>query len=616
MTAATNVRPRTAHRPTFDQFTAIRRYQPALAFSPDGDEIAYSVNTSGQFNLWRQPSGGGFPHQVTLSGEQAVREIAWSPDGATLLYTADRQGDEFTQLYFVPTAGGQPDQVPSEPDTRNSLGGGGCWSPDGRFIAYDGNDREPTDQDLIIRNVATGETTRPLAGDGLFAPMGWSPDGHSLLAIEMHANTNFDIHLVDVAASTSRHLTRHDGEVKFIPIGWAADGSGFYMICNEGREFDGLAFYDLAADRYDWRETPEWEVEDAAVSADGRWLVWSVNEDGYSRLTARDLTTDQTTTLDLPEGILNTMTLARSGNRLGVLWDQATHPTELFVVDLATGAATQITQSALGGIADEELTQPELIRYPTFDGKQIPAFLYKPAGAQGHIPVILSIHGGPEAQERPRYAYTGFYQYLASRGIAVLAPNIRGSTGYGKSYQELIHHDWGGDELKDLEAAAQYLRGLDWVDSDRIGVYGGSFGGFATLSCVSRLPDYWAAAVDLVGPANLVTFAKAVPPTWRRFMAKWVGDPETEVDFLLERSPITYVDQIEAPLFVIQGANDPRVVKAESDQIVARLRERGVAVRYDVYEDEGHGFTKRENELRAFRDTAAFFEEHLLVSSP
>jgi dipeptidyl aminopeptidase/acylaminoacyl peptidase len=204
------------------------------------------------------------------------------------------------------------------------------------------------------------------------------------------------------------------------------------------------------------------------------------------------------------------------------------------------------------------------------------------------------------------------YQYLLSLGIGILAPNIRGSTGYGKSYQKLIHHDWGGDELKDLEAAATYLRSLPWVDSSKIGVYGGSFGGFATLSCVSRLPDYWAAAVDIVGPSNLVTFAKAVPPTWRRFMAEWVGDPETEADFLLERSPITYVDQIKTPIFVIQGAKDPRVVKAESDQIVQRLRERGVEVRYDVYEDEGHGFTKRENDLKALADTTDFFAKYLL----
>jgi dipeptidyl aminopeptidase/acylaminoacyl peptidase len=198
-----------------------------------------------------------------------------------------------------------------------------------------------------------------------------------------------------------------------------------------------------------------------------------------------------------------------------------------------------------------------------------------------------------------------------SRGIGVLATNIRGSTGYGTTYQKLIHHDWGGAELKDFEEAHGYLTGLDWVDPKRIGVFGASFGGFATLSCVSRLPDLWAAGVSIVGPSNLMTFASSVPPTWRRFMTEWVGDVETEQDFLRERSPITYADDITAPLFVIQGANDQRVVQAESDQIVEQLRNRGVEVRYDVYPDEGHGFAKRANESKALSDTAEFLIGYL-----
>ena len=610
-TTATRTRQRS--RPTFDQYTAIRRYQGALAFSPDGAEVAYSVNTSGQFNLWRQPSAGGFPNQVTLSAAQAVREIEWSPDGATLLFTADRDGNEMNQVYTVSPQGGNPDQIPSEPDVQNYLGWGGSWSPDGRHIAYAGNDREPTDQDIIIRDVVTGESRRPVAGDGVFYPSGWSPDGRHLLVTQLHSNTNTDLHLVDVAAGTSRHLTPHEGEVIAFPCGWAADGSGFYLQTDEGREFTCLAFHRLDGDTREWVEAPEWDVEEATVSTDGRWLAWSVNEDGYSRVYVRELAGDgEALRIELPGGVLGTMRLSGPGGKLGVLWQRPTHPSEIYVVDLVSGDVTQITESALGGVDEADLTRPELIRYPTFDGREIPAFLYRPAGVTGKLPVLLSIHGGPEAQERPQYMYTGFYQYLASRGIAILAPNVRGSSGYGKSYQKLIHHDWGGDELKDFEAAVQWLHAQDWVDRDRIGVYGGSFGGFATLSCVTRLPDYWACAVDLVGPSNLVTFAKAVPPTWRRMMAQWVGDPESEVDFLMSRSPITYVDQITAPLFVIQGANDPRVVKAESDQIVERLRARGVDVRYDVYDDEGHGFTRRENELKAFRDMASFLETYLL----
>lgn len=600
-------------KPTFEQFTAIRRYQPALTLSPDGAEVAYSVNTSGQYNLWRQPSDGGYPRQVTLSGEQAVREIDWSPDGTTFLFTADRNGDEYTQVYTLPVEGGRPNMFPSEADVRHYLGADGSWSPDGSKVAYAGNDREPTEQDIVIRDMTTGEERRVLTGETSYFAAGWSPDGGRLLALDYISNTDTNILLVDPEGGSTRLLTGHEGEAAYLPVGWAADGSGFYLLTNEGREFDGLAFHDLASDTRTWVEAPEWDVESATVSRDGTRLVWSVNEDGYSRLRTRQLDGDaEPVEVRLPDGELDNLALSRDGRRLAVLWSRPTHPQEIYTVDTATGEATQITYGALGGIDAAELTEPELVRYPTFDGRDIPAFLYKPAGVDGPMPVVLSIHGGPEAQERPRYAYSGLYQYLTSRGIAVLAPNIRGSTGYGKSYQTLIHRDWGGDELRDIEAAAEWLRAQDWVDSGRIGIYGGSFGGFATLSAVSRLPDYWAAAVDLVGPSNLVTFAKAVPPTWRRIMAQWVGDPETEADFLMERSPITYVDQIRTPLFVIQGANDPRVVKAESDQIVERLRSRGVEVRYDVYEDEGHGFTKRENELKAMKDIATFLEQRLL----
>jgi dipeptidyl aminopeptidase/acylaminoacyl peptidase len=200
---------------------------------------------------------------------------------------------------------------------------------------------------------------------------------------------------------------------------------------------------------------------------------------------------------------------------------------------------------------------------------------------------------------------------LLSRGIGVLATNIRGSTGYGKSYQRLVQRDWGGGDMQDWEHAVMWLRNQDWVNPDRIGVYGGSYGGFAVLTCVTRLPDYWAAAVDIFGPSNLVTFAKAVPPTWKRLIARFVGDPETEADFLMERSPITYVDNVTTPLLVIQGATDPRVVKGESDQMVEKLRSLGREVEYIVFDDEGHGFTKRPNELKAYRLAAEWLEHHL-----
>ena len=218
----------------------------------------------------------------------------------------------------------------------------------------------------------------------------------------------------------------------------------------------------------------------------------------------------------------------------------------------------------------------------------------------------LSIHGGPEAQERPGWGYEGLYQFLQYSGIGVFCPNIRGSTGYGKSYQKLIHRDWGGNELQDLKFAAEWLMGRKEIDGSRMAVFGGSFGGFATLSCVTRLPEYWKAGVDICGPSNLLTFCKSVPPFWLRFMKEWVGDAETESDFLLQRSPITYIDRTKADMLIIQGANDPRVVKPESDQMVDRLKQMGRSVEYMVFPDEGHGFTKSENARKGFGAAADF----------
>ena len=270
-----------------------------------------------------------------------------------------------------------------------------------------------------------------------------------------------------------------------------------------------------------------------------------------------------------------------------------------------------MTESRTGVPREDDLVDAELVTYPSFDGRKIPAWLYRP-DADGRVPVVLAIHGGPESQERP--VYVPLYQYLSSRGIAVLATNIRGSTGYGKTYQRLIQRDWGGGDLGDWDHAVKWLREQDWVDAARIGVYGGSYGGFAVLTCVTRLPEYWAAAVDVVGPSNLITFARAVPPTWRRLMKQFVGDPDEDAELLRERSPMTYIEQAKTPLLVLQGATDARVVKGESDQVVAKLRELGRPVEYVVFDDEGHGFTKRANEVKAFKLAADWLERHLSAS--
>jgi dipeptidyl aminopeptidase/acylaminoacyl peptidase len=608
---------KTRKLPFFEQFFAVRRFSGALSFTADGSHVLFASNLSGQFNLWRVPVEGGWPDQLTAFSDETVRGAGVSRADGRIVLCADHDGDEFHQLYLLDAERGWPEQLTNEPQVQHFVGGD-AWAPDGSRFAYAANARTPTDMECWVRDVESGGS-RAVFGEGMFSfPGPWAPDGTKFLAIDLRNNSDSSIHLVDVDGGGSQELTPHDDDAVFFPGPWAADGSGFYLVTDADNEFRGLAFYDVSTRRYEWVEEPKQDVEDVAVSADGRILVWLVNEDGYDRLRLCDLESGRDLAApELPAGARPHLTGAQpplavspDGSHVALIVSSPRRPPEAWVAEIGSGRSWPVTDSRVGGLAEDDLVEIELVSFPSFDGRDIPAWLYRP-NVDGEAPVVLSIHGGPEAQEKP--IYQPLYQYLLSRGIGVLATNIRGSTGYGKSYQRLVQRDWGGGDMQDWEHAVEWLREQDWVAAERIGVYGGSYGGFATLTCVTRLPDYWAAAVDIFGPSNLVTFAKAVPPTWKRFIARFVGDPETEADFLMERSPITYVENVRAPLLVIQGATDPRVVKGESDQFVEKLRSLGRDVDYVVFDDEGHGFTKRPNELKAYRLAADWLEQRLLA---
>jgi dipeptidyl aminopeptidase/acylaminoacyl peptidase len=599
-----------------DQFMAYRRFSAGLAFTPDAEHVYFVNNMSGQFNLWRVAVEGGWPQQLTAFVDDTVRLVGVGGDG-TVAFCADHDGDEFHQIYLLDPDAGWPDKITDDPEVQHYVGGD-AFSPDGGTLAYAANARTPTDMEVWVRDLVSGDV-RPVFGQGMYAfPGAWSPDGTKLIALDLRNNSDSSIHLIDLETGDTREVTPHDEETLYLPGPWKPDGSGFYFLSDEGREFRGIAFYDVATDRYEWVETPDRDIDELVMSRDGRVLAWLVNEDGWERMKLRDTETGRDLPdPDLPSGARPHLTgfqppvaVSNDGSRAAVILSGPRRPPEVYVVETATGEARPVTQSWIGsGFAEDDLVDIELISYPSFDGRQIPSWLYRPRDAEGRIPVVLSIHGGPEAQERP--IYSPLYQYLLSRGIAVMATNIRGSTGYGKSYQRLVQRDWGGGDMKDWDNAVKWLHEQDWVDPERIGVWGGSYGGFAVLTCVTRLPDYWAAAVDIFGPYNLITFAKAVPPTWKRMMKRFVGDPDEDADLLRERSPMTYVENAKAPLLVIQGAKDPRVVKGESDQLVEKLRSLGRTVEYVVFDDEGHGFTKRKNELTTMRASADWLEKYL-----
>ncbi|MBO2447091.1 S9 family peptidase [Actinomadura barringtoniae] len=592
--------------PPYEDFVPRQRFQHDLAFSPGSDLLAYSSNAGGRSALWVVASSGGTPRKLAQLPGRIVRQVSWSPDGASVLFTADHEGDEQYGIFRVKLDGSEPTQIIEGPDCQRVLATD-PFDPTGRYLLYAANDRDRTVQDLLIHDLTTSDEQRiePPAGVA-FAAAGISPDARWLLASGFRSNTEIAIYLIDLAEPETKPqcVTETHGPALFEPQVWAQDSSGFYLLTDLWG-FTAAAFYNLADETLSPVVQQDWNVE--LLDAANGTLAWVVNEAGSSVLyTRRD---DRTPTrLDVPSGVISTLALADDGQHAAVLLDTPARPEEIGLLDLNDGSLRYLTDARPPALHVIEPIGPELVAYPTADGRTVPGFLYRPRTPGPH-PVLLSIHGGPEGQERPRYA--ALYQYLLDQDIAVFAPNIAGSTGYGSAYQKLIYRDWGGVDLDDLDHAVRYLGTRPEIVPDRIAVFGGSYGGFAALSCLARLPYPWAAGVSVCGPSNLITLAEEAPPTWRTYVDTVLGNPEADAELLLSRSPITHADAINAPLLVLQGARDPRVPRAESDGLVDRLRARGVEVRYEVFPDEGHGFVIQANEIRAYSEAAAFLVAHL-----
>ncbi len=592
--------------PTFEQLTAVRSIHDGK-WSPDGTRFAYLADTTGRLQLWMQPAGGGFATQLTTLAEHRVTGFHWSRDGGRIAFTADHEGDEMHQVFVLDvleSGGSWPRRLTDSPASQFMIGD---WTPDGQ-LAVNGNDRDPGQMDVCLLDPETGELERLLTGGQHYAG-NVSPDGRWLTSVELHSNSNSDIHLIDLATGAGSLLTPHEGDVNNFPGPWDTGSTGFTILTDEDSEFMVARFIDLDTGEQSAVLAEGRDVDLAASSSGGRWHALVQNEQGRSLLHIWDSERQQALTPELPPVVISAISLHPELPRALLSMSGAREPRNLFELDFLAGTIERREQAMLGGIDPDDLVDPVLIEFDSFD-RPIPAWLYRPEGRGPH-PVLLSIHGGPEAQERPEYAYQGMYQYLLAQGVAVLAPNIRGSTGYGKSYQRLIQRDWGGGELRDIEAAAAWLQEQDWADSGRLGIFGASFGGFATLSAISRLPDLWAVAAEAVGPVNLLTFAESVPPHWKPMMKHFVGDPVEDRELLMERSPLRYLDNVRSPLLVYQGANDPRVVKAESDQLVAALRERGIEVEYHVDERSGHGPADRDTAIVWWRTMSDFLLRHL-----
>jgi dipeptidyl aminopeptidase/acylaminoacyl peptidase len=580
-------------------------------FSPDGTRLCFLSDVTGVPQVWSVPVESGWPDQLTFYAER-ISAAHISPVADEVLFAMDAGGNERHALFLLQRNGAQITPLTNAPDAIHQFGG---WSRDGLHIAYAANTRNQAFFDVYVDTPHAPEPRRVLQHDGTNYALGWTHHGHVLVG-RYYTNLHNALFLVDAAGGEPRLLTPDPTEALYSFPAATPDGRGLYLLSDLHRDFAALTYLDLGTLEMHIVDAPDWDVEELALSRDGRRLAYTVNVDGFSELRLRDTETGASPQVPpLPRATYSQLAWSGDGRRLALVLNGARYNPDVWVLDLQAERAWQATHSARGGIPQEDLVEPEVIRYPTFDARQIPALFFPPQ-SRAHddgLPVVVEVHGGPESQRRP--VWSAVIQYLAGRGYAVLSPNVRGSTGYGKAYTHLDDVRLRMDSVRDLAHAVEWLR-QNGADPRRIAVMGGSYGGFMVLSAITGYPDLWAAAVDIVGIANFVTFLENTG-AWRRALREAeYGSLEHERAFLAEISPIHRVERITAPLMVLHGANDPRVPVGEAEQIVNTLRALGRPVEYLRFEDEGHGLVKLANRIMGYTAIGEFLDRWLQAATP
>jgi dipeptidyl aminopeptidase/acylaminoacyl peptidase len=597
------------------------------SLSPLGDRVAFLTNISGTAQVWMVSATGGWPEQMTFYPDR-VDFISWAPDGSGLVFAKSIGGDENAQLFWLAPDGEQVRSLTGDRKVRHNFG---VWSADGRQIAYSSNQRNSNFFDVYVMELKTGRAELIYQQDGSNAAVAWSGDGKHLIVSHESEQLSLDndLYLVDVASRKTTHLTPHEGAAEFRDVRFLPDGKSILLTTNSDREFQSLAQLELSTRKIHILDNTQWDIGSVEVSDDGAMLAYTVNSDGLAEVYTRRLDTDGkplittvggATPIKLPgNGSASGLSFSHDGSKLALVFNGPNYNPDVWLCDLANRTFRPVTHSSRAGISQSSFIEPQLVRYKTFDGRMIPAWYYRPRNiaqtgdtrtpSSASLPVILSVHGGPEGQALPNF--NAVYQYFLSRGYAILDPNVRGSTGYGKTYAHLDDLQKREDSVKDLAAAVEWLKTEGGANPNRIGIMGGSYGGYMVLAAITLYPEKWSAAVEMYGIANFETFLRRTSGYRRKLREREYGTLDKDIDFLDSISPIRKVDRIRAPLFVLHGRNDPRVPFAEAEQIVKALEERKQPVEHIYFDDEGHGFVKLANRLYMYPKIVEFFERYM-----
>ncbi len=590
-------------------------------WSPDGKTVAFVTNLSGRNNIWTVAAEGGWPMQLTVSNERQTSPT-WSPDGKWIAYMSDYDGDEQWDIFLVSPKTGQ---VVNLTNTREIAEENLTWSHDGRYLAYIVKPKtssvfEIDVYDTVMRDVKhlTSGTPRDRMN---VAPI-WSADDSFIVYTQEQAKgTDSNVFLVDVASAQSMLLTPHDGEHLYSANDVSSNGKSVLVTSNAASGYENVGLLDIASKKIRWLTNDKWEISGGKFSPDGKFLTYTANVDGNADIYLYDVASGKARDLGLPRGVNhiagNPSPFTPDGSRMlfshtgptapGDLWfytfsDKASHP----------NISRQLTSSLVGGVRSEDMVEPYLVHYPSKDGKwAISAFVYMPYNLPHNPehPAIVYVHGGPTSQTMN--TFNRFVQYMANQGYIVIAPNYRGSTGYGKEFQQANLFDMGGGDLQDVLAAADFIKQTGYVDPKKLILMGGSYGGYLTMMGVTKAPEMWAAGVPIVPFVNWFTEIQNEDPVLQQSDLATMGDLVKNKALYEDRSPINFVDQIKAPLYLLAGGNDPRCPKSEAQQVVDAIKKRGGVAEYKVYENEGHGFSKVENQIDAYKRVAEFLKAHV-----
>ena len=594
---------------TVEDFYKNTRFSGA-SWSPDRQKILVSSNLSGIWNAYAVPVGGGAPQPLTQSTGNSIFARSYFPDDERIIYTSDEGGNELTHVYVRDPDGSTKDLTPGA-KLKASFHG---WAGDDKSFFVSTNQRDPRYFDLYEITADGYARTLFYKNTEGFELGPVSRDKRYVALVRPRTTSDADIFVHDRTTNTAKNITEHTGTVNNSPADFSPDGSKLLFVSDSGREFAALRSYDLATEAKATVYEQPWDVLDAEYSKGGKYLTVYVNED--SRYVARvlDPTTFSVVTLrDMPAGVVRGVSISRDDASLAFYATDGSVPDELYVRSFAA-PPTRLTNALDPAIRRQDLVVPTVVRFKSYDSVEVTGLLYRPhqASADAKAPAIVKVHGGPGGQAQ--VGYNALTQALVNRGYVVFDINNRGSSGYGKTFYAMDDRKHGEADLGDVVASKRMLVETGYVDSTKIGILGGSYGGYMVLAALTLQPDAFKVGVDLFGISNWMRTLNSIPPWWASFkeaLYAEMGDPKADSARLHRISPLFNADRIKAPLLVLQGANDPRVLKVESDEIVAAVKKKGVPVEYIVFEDEGHGFVKKENEIEGYTAVLAFLDKYL-----